>query len=144
MSGTLIGYFIIPAADFVEDKQLIGAPDYVSLSDTRNFNEILALQYFEEKCPEPKTVGFFYAEDWSENDYLKNKNTSATFRIRSVLLEEFKEICSEKDLSQTEIISDILWDFNRNFRLKTGNPYRSWKISLPDGTVWPPQSEEDF
>jgi len=138
------GFFIIPAASVVENKEVKGAPDYITLHDLTNFDEILSLIYFDDSNSEPKIVGFFYKEDWSESDYFKNKTTSATFRIRTLLLEEFKQICSEKDLSQTEIISNLLWNFNRNIRTKGKDFNRFWDIVLPDGTVWPPQPQEDF
>ena len=138
------GYFIVPAASVVENEEGPGAPEHITLHDHVNFDEILSLIYFDDSNSEPKILGFFYKEDWSENDYFKNRTTSATFRIRTLLLEEFKQICSEKDLSQTEIISNLLWKFNRNIRVKGKDSNRFWNITLPDGTVWPLQPEDNF
>jgi len=106
-SDTSEGYYIVPAANYYSDED--------EGCDFCYTHGVMVLFYMSEMIQEPTIVGFFPLTSWDEV-YADKNVKSATFRIPSRLLDEFKSKCDVDDISQTSMLTSCMWNVIRGER----------------------------
>ncbi|MCE5337202.1 MAG: hypothetical protein LLF90_00730 [Methanomicrobiaceae archaeon] len=126
------GYYVTTAVT------LLGLHQYDDEEEDELYNlygYYLALLYMGSDSDEPKVVGVFDPRSWKE-EYPQSSTAPASFRLPEPLLEEFKEACSAKNVSQATIITTAMWDFvwGKRYEYLIDTP----AITLGNGEKWEP------